>query len=140
MNPEGRKNCFEIFGFDYLIDSDYNSWLIEVNTNPCLEESSSILKMLIPRMVDDAFKITLDELFPVIKRFQNESSVFHVDKYNDDENMWELLGNLNEGQILEPTMLRSKNIYFTNSTMCFKIKEFASKQKEVKSHPDDPVL
>lgn len=91
-------------------------------------------------MVDDAFKITLDELFPAIKRFQNENSVFHVDKYNNDENMWELLGNLNEGQILEPTTLRSKHIYFTNSTMCFKIKEFGSKPKEVKSHIDEPVL
>ena len=34
------KECFEIFGFDYILDSSYRTWLIEVNTNPCLEESS----------------------------------------------------------------------------------------------------
>ena len=34
MNPSDRKNCFELFGFDYLIDEDFRVWLIEVNTNP----------------------------------------------------------------------------------------------------------
>ncbi len=34
------KECFEIFGFDYILDATYRTWLIEVNTNPCLEESS----------------------------------------------------------------------------------------------------
>jgi D-alanine-D-alanine ligase-like ATP-grasp enzyme len=55
-----RKQCFEIFGYDYIIDNDYNVWLIEANTNPCIEESSSILKKLIPRMLNDAFKLTID--------------------------------------------------------------------------------
>ena len=39
-------------------------WLIEVNTNPCLEESNKLLRDLIPRMLDDGFKITLDLMFP----------------------------------------------------------------------------
>jgi hypothetical protein len=60
LNPNKRKHCFEIFGYDYIIDSDFNVWLIEVNTNPCIEESSSILKILLPRMLDDAFKLTID--------------------------------------------------------------------------------
>jgi hypothetical protein len=64
LNPNKRKHCFEIFGYDYIIDSDFNVWLIEVNTNPCIEESSNLLKMLLPRMLDDAFKLTLDQLFP----------------------------------------------------------------------------
>lgn len=34
-----------------MIDSEYNVWLIEVNTNPCLEESSELLKVLLPRMI-----------------------------------------------------------------------------------------
>ena len=41
--PEERKFCFEIFGFDFFIDSDFYLWLIEVNSNPCLEESSPLL-------------------------------------------------------------------------------------------------
>jgi hypothetical protein len=64
LNPNKRRQCFEIFGYDYIIDSDFNVWLIEVNTNPCIEESSNLLKMLLPRMLDDAFRLTLDVIYP----------------------------------------------------------------------------
>ena len=60
INKNERKFCFEIFGYDFIIDSEFNVWLIEVNTNPCLEESSPLLAEYIPRMLDDAFKLTLD--------------------------------------------------------------------------------
>ena len=30
----------EIFGYDFMVDSVMRPWLIEVNTNPCLEESN----------------------------------------------------------------------------------------------------
>jgi D-alanine-D-alanine ligase-like ATP-grasp enzyme len=33
----------EIFGYDFILDSDLKTWLIEVNTNPCIEESSPLL-------------------------------------------------------------------------------------------------
>ena len=58
-----RKHCFEIFGYDFILDEDFNTWLIEVNTNPCIEESSPLLGMLIPRMLDEAFKLTIDVIF-----------------------------------------------------------------------------
>ena len=34
LNPNRRKNHFEFFGYDFLIDEDFRVWLIEVNTNP----------------------------------------------------------------------------------------------------------
>lgn len=64
INKYHRKYCFEIFGFDFIIDETFNVWLIEVNTNPCIEQSSPLLAQLIPRMLDDAYKLTLDILFP----------------------------------------------------------------------------
>ena len=51
INQNFRKYCFEIFGYDFIIDSECRMWLIEVNTNPCIEESSPLLKMLLPRML-----------------------------------------------------------------------------------------
>jgi len=63
LNVSKKKQCFELFGFDFILDQDYNTWLIEVNTNPCLEESSKLLQRLLPRMIDDMLKLTLDKVF-----------------------------------------------------------------------------
>lgn len=41
-------NSFELFGYDFILDFELKPWLIEINTNPCLEESSGILKILLP--------------------------------------------------------------------------------------------
>ena len=46
------------------MDEDFNTWLIEVNTNPCLEESSQLLKDIIPLMLEDMLKLTVDVVFP----------------------------------------------------------------------------
>ena len=64
LNPKSLKHCFEIFGYDFMLDSEGDVWLIEVNTNPCLDESSPLLQQLLPRMIDDALKLTVDKVFP----------------------------------------------------------------------------
>ena len=46
-----------------MCDNDLTVWLIECNTNPCLDESSSLLRRLLPRMLDDAFRLTIDRDF-----------------------------------------------------------------------------
>jgi hypothetical protein len=33
FNPNKRKNVFELFGYDFLIDEDLRVWLIEVSFN-----------------------------------------------------------------------------------------------------------
>ncbi len=44
INLNQRKFCFEIFGYDFIIDAKMKVWLLEINTNPCLEESSTLLQ------------------------------------------------------------------------------------------------
>ena len=58
-----KKSTYELVGYDFIIDENLQSYIIEVNTNPCIEESSNLLKMLLPRMLDDMFKLTLDVVF-----------------------------------------------------------------------------
>lgn len=58
-----------------MLDSDMQVWLIEANTNPCLETSCSILNRLIPNMLEGVFNLTLDVVFPPPhrKRFKDWS-------------------------------------------------------------------
>ena len=88
INILNRNNCFEIFGYDFILDENYEPFLLEVNTNPGLEESSPLIKMLVPRMIDDAFRLTIDKVFER-NDINKEVSPFKVDGYNDNENMWQ---------------------------------------------------
>ena len=63
ININGRKECFEIFGYDFMVDSAFKVWLIEVNTNPAIDDCSTVLKAMIPRMLDDGFKLSFDKIF-----------------------------------------------------------------------------
>jgi hypothetical protein len=99
-----QKHTFELFGYDFIIDEDMNTVLIECNTNPCLEESNTLLKHLLPRMIDDLLNVVLDPLFgphagneAVCKqkyssKFSLPGSVFGEGTghggYSDNENLW----------------------------------------------------
>ena len=96
INKLERKICFEIFGYDFMFDEYYNPFLLEVNTNPGLEISSPLIEMLIPRMIDDAFKITIDKVFLLNEKNveKMKENPYKVNGYDDNENMWEFLGNI----------------------------------------------
>ena len=44
INPNNKSNCFELLGYDFMIDEDFRCWLIEVNINPYLGLSNKYLK------------------------------------------------------------------------------------------------
>lgn len=52
-----------------MIDEQFKVYLIEVNTNPCLELSSPLLARLIPQMLENAFRLTVDPNFPPPEHF-----------------------------------------------------------------------
>ena len=47
-----------------MIDEDFIVYLIEANTNPCLETNSAVLSRIIPVMLDSSFRIAVDPLLP----------------------------------------------------------------------------
>ena len=73
MNPLKRKNSFEFFGFDFMIDEDFRVWLIEVNTNPYIGIHNDSMKNLLPLMLSGLFKIVLDPLFENLKQEEIEN-------------------------------------------------------------------
>lgn len=56
IDPERRENNFEIFGLDFMIDAHFKLYLIEVNSNPCLEISCPLLGAIVPRMIENALE------------------------------------------------------------------------------------
>lgn len=56
-NGTHRTNCFEILGFDILIDSDLKPWLLEVNLSPSLACDSPLDMMIKSTLVVDALNI-----------------------------------------------------------------------------------
>ena len=63
LDPKRRLNTMEVFGLDFMICDEFRPYLIEVNTNPCLELASPLLARLIPTMLENALKITTDTIY-----------------------------------------------------------------------------
>ena len=93
---------FELFGYDFIIDNEYNPWILEINNNPGLSISSPVIEKIIPRMIDDAFRLTIDKIFNTeyssdcFDNDGNYNSKFKLDGYNDNENVFEFLCNVKE--------------------------------------------
>jgi hypothetical protein len=41
---------------DFMIDEELKPWLIEINTNPCLELSCPLLSRLIPNIIEQTMR------------------------------------------------------------------------------------
>ena len=56
-NPNSRNTCFELFGFDVLIDTNFKPWVLEVNVLPSLSSSSIFDKRIKTMLVCDALTL-----------------------------------------------------------------------------------
>jgi len=53
-----RNHTFELFGYDFMIDNMFKTYLIEVNTNPCLDITSKFSEHFIPKLIENVLKYT----------------------------------------------------------------------------------
>ena len=60
-----------------MLDDNLNLYMIEVNTNPCLEMSCPLLARIIPELLDNVFRIVLDPLFPSPDLLHNKKCSFN---------------------------------------------------------------
>jgi hypothetical protein len=49
------KHCFEMYGYDILIDSNCKPWLIEVNASPSLTTTTKIDRELKTALLRDTY-------------------------------------------------------------------------------------
>ena len=74
-NGTHRTNCFEILGFDVLVDSDLKPWLLEVNLSPSLAPDSPLDMVIKTQLLVDSFNCT------TIKRFDRRKESLNKLKY-----------------------------------------------------------
>lgn len=57
MHVPDRRICYEVFGFDLMLDTNLQPWLIEVNTGPSLSAPSALDMHIKHRMVANLFNL-----------------------------------------------------------------------------------
>ncbi|OQR85444.1 hypothetical protein THRCLA_10692, partial [Thraustotheca clavata] len=56
-------NCFEVYGVDFLIDEDFQVWLLEVNPGPDFKQTGKRLQPVIQTLVNGMVSIVTDTFF-----------------------------------------------------------------------------
>lgn len=52
-----RNNCFELYGFDILVDENINPWLLECNVCPSLSSTSPLDKKIKTSLLCDILNL-----------------------------------------------------------------------------------
>ena len=50
----------ELFGYDIMVDEDFNCWLIEVNSSPAMDYSTPVTERLVKLCLEDTVKVVID--------------------------------------------------------------------------------
>ncbi len=98
-----------------MIDEDFKVWLIEANSNPCLECSGSLLSRLIPTLVENVMRVAIDPIFPPPNYPKSKKHMIPENIY--ENNKFELcFDELVEGEQLRRTLSKKKGLftYFFN--------------------------
>jgi len=74
-NQMHRQNCYEVFGFDILLDSDLKPWLVEVNLSPSLSSDSPLDLTIKSHLILDTFNMIQ------VKRFDRKKESLNKIKY-----------------------------------------------------------
>lgn len=59
-NLDMRRNSFELYGADFMLDEEFRPWLIEINAKPALYASTPVTAVLCPQVLEDTVKVIID--------------------------------------------------------------------------------
>lgn len=65
-----REGSFVVLGFDFMIDAQFNVWLLEVNTSPSNDIGTPVTKVVIEQFQRDQAKLYID--FNAFCKVKNE--------------------------------------------------------------------
>jgi hypothetical protein len=82
------NKSFELLGYDFMVDANFDSTLIEINSNPSLDMSGSVLEELIPRMLENTFHLSIDALMPPPPGVRSQKVQESIDLIENMENRY----------------------------------------------------
>ena len=104
-----------------MIDENFKVWLIEVNTNPCLELSSPLLGKIIPNMLENALRIAVDPLFAPSLNILLQNKKYLIFDNSFEFNKFELVfDELEDGKYLKKLLDQCIKI-FNKKNLNFKL-------------------
>lgn len=74
-NGTHRTNCYELFGFDIIIDSDLKPWLLEVNISPSMATDAPLDLSIKSNLIVDTWNLA------GIKRFDRKKESINKIKH-----------------------------------------------------------
>ena len=98
MTVPYRTNCFEVLGFDILLDDTLRPWLLEINLSPSLNTDSPLDLKIKGSMIADLF--TMIGVVPPDQQFSQDKS------YLLNQNRMTSKGMMNEMNKLERMVLK----------------------------------
>ena len=100
-----RENSHELYGYDFMIDEDFNVYLIEVNASPALDYSTKITENAVKTMVKDLIEIVIDN---------NNGKNFRVNSNGEGRtnNKFVQIFNENRDNINIPKNVPNKNMFY----------------------------
>ena len=99
-----RANSHELYGYDFMIDENYNVYLIEVNASPALDYSTKITEMLVKDMVKDLIELVID--------YNNARDYKVINGQNITKNKFIQIFNENNDKIEFPKNIPNKNLFY----------------------------
>lgn len=57
---EHRKNSWELYGFDFMIDDNFSPWLIEINSSPACDYSTKVTERYVQKALVELLAVILD--------------------------------------------------------------------------------
>jgi len=70
-----KFGCYEVFGFDFMLDDKLNPYFLEVNMNPAMFLDTKTMADLLPKLVNDACNLAV-EIHKDHKK-QSETQLIH---------------------------------------------------------------